>query len=104
MNTLSSQHAETIASHSTTSHATQILELDNKKFRIAKEATDLEAEGERLEQELEDLKSNLAVLDAQGIEGDENERMKREAEDPIVYVDLKTQRSRMAVLTTDSPT
>ena len=88
LNTLSSQHAETIASHSTTSHATQILELDNQKFRIAKAASDLETEGERLEQELEGLKAKLADLEAQGIEGDESERAKREAEDPVVYVKL----------------
>ena len=84
LSTLSSQHAETISSHSTISHASQILELDNQKFRIAKAASDLETEGERLEQELEGLRARLAELDAQGVEGDESERAKREADNHIV--------------------
>ncbi|MCJ1313458.1 kinetochore-associated Ndc80 complex subunit spc24 [Agyrium rufum] len=89
---LSSQHQDTIASHSTTTHASQILELDTQKFRVAKTASDLEIEGERLEQEVESLKSKLAELEAQGVEGDEVERAKREAEDPTL-LKLKVYRS-----------
>ncbi|KAL9117247.1 MAG: hypothetical protein Q9187_006219 [Circinaria calcarea] len=84
LSTLSAQHTETVASHSSTSHASQIVELDTQKFRIAKAASDLEIEGERLEQELESLKAKLAELEAQGVEGDESERARREAEDPVV--------------------
>lgn len=37
-----------------------------------------------MEQELESLKARLAELEAQGVEGDESERARREAEDPVV--------------------
>lgn len=84
MNTVSSQHSETIAAHSSTSHASQIVELDTQKFRIAKAASDLEIESERLEAELEAAKGRLQELEIQGVEGDEMERMRRESEDPVV--------------------
>lgn len=58
-----------------------MVELDTKKFRIAKAAADLEVESERLEGELEALKARLAELDAQGLEGDEMVRREREADD-----------------------
>lgn len=58
-----------------------MVELDTKKFRIAKAASDLEIESERLEGELEALKARLAELDAQGLEGDEMVRREREADD-----------------------
>ncbi|MCJ1238894.1 kinetochore-associated Ndc80 complex subunit spc24 [Varicellaria rhodocarpa] len=92
LTTLSTQHAETIISHSTASHASQIVELDTQKFRVAKAASDLEIEGERLDQELEGLKARLVELELQGVEGDENERAKRESEDPTV-LKLKIYRS-----------
>ena len=86
LNTLSTQHTETVAAHSSTSHASQIVELDTQKFRIAKATSDLEIEGGRLEQELDSLKIRLAELEAQGVEGDQTERAKRESQDQIVYV------------------
>ena len=86
LNTLSSQHAETVSSHSSTSHASQVVELDTQKFRIAKATSDLEIEGERLEAELEGLKARLQELDLQGVEGDEMEKVRRESDDPTVYV------------------
>ncbi|KAI4133568.1 MAG: hypothetical protein LQ338_000080 [Usnochroma carphineum] len=78
------QHNETVATHSSTAHASQIVELDTQKFRVAKAASDLEIEGERLEQELEVLKERLQKLDVQGVEGDEAIRARRELEDPTI--------------------
>lgn len=81
---MSQQYNETISSHNSSDHASQIVELDTQKFRIAKAASDLEIEGERLEQELEGLKVRLHELDVQGIEGDETARARREVEDPTM--------------------
>ena len=82
--TMSQQHNETVASQNSIDHASHIVELDTQKFRIAKAASDLEIEGERLEQELEGLKSQLHELDVQGAEGDEAARARREVDDPIM--------------------
>ena len=60
------------------------MELDTQKFRVAKAASDLEIEGERLEQELDGLKSRLQQLDLQGVEGDDVMKAKREMEDPTL--------------------
>ncbi|ETI28727.1 hypothetical protein G647_01178 [Cladophialophora carrionii CBS 160.54] len=84
LSTLSSQHRETISSHDSGRHASEIVQLDTKKFRIAKQASELEAESERLEAELERLKLRLADLEEQGVEGDENTRRSREADDPTI--------------------
>lgn len=62
------------------------MELDTQKFRIAKAASDLEIEGERLEQELDGLRSRLHELDVQGLEGDDMVRARREADDPTMLV------------------
>lgn len=82
--TLSTQHNETLSSHRSMDHASQIVELDTQKFRIAKVASDLEIEGERLEQELEGLKCRLQELDMQGVDGDEAMKAKREIDDPTI--------------------
>lgn len=84
LNTLSQQHSETIIAHNSVDHASQIVELDTQKFRIAKAASDLEIEGERLEQELEVLRGRLHELDVQGVEGDDMARAKRELDDPTM--------------------
>ena len=84
LQTLASQHNETVSSHNSTNHALQIVELDTQKFRVAKAASDLEIEGERLEQELDILKSRLQELDLQGVEGDDDMKAKREMEDPTL--------------------
>lgn len=81
---LSSHHAETVSTHSSTTHASTIVELDTQKFRIAKSASDLEIEGEKLEADLEGLRGRLQELEMQGVEGDEYERGRREGEDPVV--------------------
>ncbi|TKA65856.1 hypothetical protein B0A49_08436 [Cryomyces minteri] len=69
LSTVESQHALTVGAHNPTLHASEILALDTQKFRIAKAASDLEIEGERLEAELASLRSQLDSLEAQGIEG-----------------------------------
>ncbi|KAL8941567.1 MAG: hypothetical protein Q9216_002157 [Gyalolechia sp. 2 TL-2023] len=82
--TLATQHNETISAHSSAIHASQIVELDTQKFRVAKAASDLEIEGERLEQELESMREKLQALDMQGIEGDQATKAERELEDPTM--------------------
>ncbi|KAI4243907.1 MAG: hypothetical protein L6R40_003289 [Gallowayella cf. fulva] len=92
LQTLATQHNETVSSHNTTDHASQIVELDTQKFRVAKAASDLEIEGERLEQDLDGLKVRLQQLDSEGEEGDDTIKAKRELEDPTV-LKLKVYRS-----------
>lgn len=82
---LNTQHEEALAGHDAGKHAAAMVELDTKKFRVAKAASELEIESERLESELEMLKERLAELEAQGLEGDETTRREREAEDAILY-------------------
>ncbi|KAG6991389.1 helicase-like transcription factor [Physcia stellaris] len=84
--TISGQHNENIAANNSADHASHIVELDTRKFRIAKAASDLEIESERLEQELEGLKGRLHELDIQGVEGSENAKARREQDDPTVQV------------------
>ncbi|KAH6631630.1 Spc24 subunit of Ndc80-domain-containing protein [Chaetomium tenue] len=66
---LSSQHAEITASHSSTQHASEIARLDTQKFRVAKAASDLEMETERLQAQLVDLNARLQELELQGVDG-----------------------------------
>ncbi|KIX07479.1 uncharacterized protein Z518_02132 [Rhinocladiella mackenziei CBS 650.93] len=82
--TLSSQHREVISGHDSGQHASEIVQLDTKKFRIAKQASELEVESEKLGAELDRLKIRLADLEEQGVEGDENMRRAREADDPTI--------------------
>lgn len=82
--TVSSQHRETTESHDSQRHASEIVDLDTKKFRVAKQAQELEVEGERLEAELDRLRRRLEDLDEQGVEGDAAARRMREADDPTV--------------------
>lgn len=80
------QHEEAVSAHDSGKHAAEMVELDTKKFRIAKAATELEIESERLESELEVLKERLADLEAQGLEGDEMTRREREMDDSTMWV------------------
>lgn len=82
--TLESQRREVLSSHDSGRHASEIIQLDTKKFRIAKHASELEADSERLEAELERLKMRLTDLEEQGVEGDESMRRAREADDPTM--------------------
>ena len=43
--------------------------MDTEKFRIAKEASQLETEGERLEGEVERTRQALEEVESQGVEG-----------------------------------
>ncbi|KAK2758240.1 kinetochore-associated Ndc80 complex subunit spc24 [Arachnomyces sp. PD_36] len=92
LSTQTAHHTETVATHDPARHAAEIVELDTKKFRIAKAAHELEIESERLEGELEVLKERLADLEAQGVEGDEVTRREREADDATI-LRLKIYRS-----------
>lgn len=83
---MSQQHNETVTAQTSVDHASQIVELDTQKFRIAKAASDLEIEGERLEQELEGLKNKVHELEVQGVEGDEAARSRGEVDDPTMWV------------------
>ncbi|PKY01622.1 Spc24-domain-containing protein [Aspergillus campestris IBT 28561] len=78
------QHEEAVSAHDAGKHAAEMVELDTKKFRVAKAATELEIESERLESELEVLKERLADLEAQGLEGDEMTRREREMDDSTI--------------------
>ncbi|KAL3474932.1 putative kinetochore protein spc24 [Aspergillus californicus] len=89
---ISTQHEEAVTAHDTGKHAAAMVELDTKKFRIAKAASELEIESERLESELDMLKERLSELEVQGLEGDETTRREREAEDAIL-LRLKIYRS-----------
>lgn len=82
--TLNYQYNENVEADKVIDHVSRIAELDTQKFKVAKAASDLEIEGERLEQELEGLKTRLHELDVQGVEGDEAARARREVDDPTV--------------------
>lgn len=60
------------------------MRLDTEKFKIAKQASDLEIEGERLASDLNRLGNVSAELEEEGIEG--GERGERVGEDATVYV------------------
>ncbi|CZR62273.1 probable SPC24 Outer kinetochore protein-part of Ndc80p complex [Phialocephala subalpina] len=74
LTTLNNHHLETLSSHSSTAHASEIATLDTQKFRIAKTANDLEIESERLSSQLADLQARLQELELQGVDGGDNAR------------------------------
>lgn len=63
------RHEELAAAHRAADHANQISALDTRKFRIAKAASDLETDAERLSSRLADLSARLTELELQGAEG-----------------------------------
>ncbi|KAF2821162.1 kinetochore protein-like protein spc24 [Ophiobolus disseminans] len=67
--TLSANHNHTVAQHNAVDHASEILRLDTEKFKIAKQASDLEIEGERLQSELRRLGGVQGELEDEGVEG-----------------------------------
>jgi len=73
-----------ISGHDSSRHAQEVVQLDTKKFKVAKQASELEVESERLEAELESLQRRLADLEDQGVEGDESARRARQADDPTM--------------------
>ncbi|CAI6334118.1 unnamed protein product [Periconia digitata] len=88
--TLSSNHNHTLAQHNPTTHAAEILRLDTEKFKTAKQASDLEMEGERLEAELARLGNVLGDLEIEGVEGGEREKT---AEEDATVLKLKVYRT-----------
>ncbi|KAH7313090.1 Spc24 subunit of Ndc80-domain-containing protein [Rhexocercosporidium sp. MPI-PUGE-AT-0058] len=74
LTTLNNHHQETLSSHSSTAHASEIATLDTQKFRIAKSASDVEIESERLSSQLADLQARLQELELQGVDGGDNVR------------------------------
>lgn len=96
--TVSSQHKEMISSHDSRLHAQEIIDLDTKKFRIAKQASEIEMESERLEVELHNLKGRLLELEDQGVEGDEVARRMREVDDPTMYAEYTFSHRDMLIL------
>ncbi|KAK4181922.1 Spc24 subunit of Ndc80-domain-containing protein [Triangularia setosa] len=69
LSTLSNQHNELTSTHSSAAHASEISRLDTQKFRIAKSASDLEMETERLQSQLDELNARLQELEMQGVDG-----------------------------------
>ncbi|USP75599.1 uncharacterized protein yc1106_02873 [Curvularia clavata] len=67
--TLSANHSHILSQHNPTNHAAEILRLDTEKFKIAKQASDLEIEGERLQSDLARLGSVASELEEEGVEG-----------------------------------
>jgi kinetochore protein Spc24, fungi type len=69
LNTMQSQHSEITSQHSSAAHASEIARLDTQKFRIAKAASDLEVETERLQAQAANLAAKLQELELQGVDG-----------------------------------
>ncbi len=67
--TMQAQHGELTAQHSSAAHASEIARLDTQKFRIAKAASDLEMETERLQNQAADAAARLQELELQGLDG-----------------------------------
>jgi kinetochore protein Spc24 len=85
LSTLQSQHKETVVAHeSGAQHAAEIVELDTRKFRVAKQVRDAEEESERLEGELESLRAELERVEEEGVEGCEGVRRTRGVDDPTM--------------------
>ncbi|CAN8102254.1 unnamed protein product [Discula destructiva] len=92
--TMQSQHAELTAQHRASDHANSIAQLDSQKFRIAKAASDLEMDTERLAGQAADLQARLTELELQGVEGssDDGATATASVEDEVV-LRLKVYRS-----------
>jgi Spc24 subunit of Ndc80. len=69
LSTLTAQHNELTSQHNSAHHASEMARLDTQKFRIAKAASDLEMETERLQAQLAELHAKLQELEIQGVEG-----------------------------------
>ncbi|KAL1893169.1 putative kinetochore protein spc24 [Sporothrix stenoceras] len=69
LNTLGAQHDELASKHTAAAHAPTIAHLDTQKFRVAKAASDLEMETERLSAQAADLSAKLQELELQGDDG-----------------------------------
>lgn len=90
---LNSHHKDLVESHSATQHASEIATLDTNKFRVAKTASDLEIESERLASQLADLQARLQELELQGPEGGSAAGARRLIDDDQATLRLKIYRS-----------
>jgi kinetochore protein Spc24 len=63
LSALNSTHALALQSHNAAQHAADMLRLDTEKFRIAKEASELEIEGERVEKDVGSAKRSLEEIE-----------------------------------------
>ena len=70
LNSLSKQYNDLVELQSSTDHASHIADLDTRKFRTAKSASDAEMEAERLALKAADLAARLQELELQGVEGE----------------------------------
>ncbi|KAJ9619241.1 putative kinetochore protein spc24 [Taxawa tesnikishii (nom. ined.)] len=75
---LAQSHRDEVSHHDAADHEQQMRGLDNAKFNVAKAASSLEIEGERMEAELRLLKTRLDALELEGVEGS---RLPSDAED-----------------------
>ncbi|KAL2114765.1 hypothetical protein VUR80DRAFT_75 [Thermomyces stellatus] len=92
LNKMQSQYDDLVSANASRDHATEISKLDSKKFRTAKEASDMEMETERLGLQLADLSARLQELELQGVEGEEGGRRRDLVEDEVL-LRLKVYRS-----------
>ncbi|KAK3079747.1 hypothetical protein LTS18_004004 [Coniosporium uncinatum] len=94
LTTLNSHHAITTRDHNAAEHAQEILRLDTDKFRVAKEVTEMEVENLRQEEELRNLRGQLAELEERGLDGHgEYDDGAAAAEEDEVVLKLKVYRS-----------
>lgn len=77
---LSTAHESEVTSHDAGAHGERIMGLDSEKFRVAKQASEVEIEGERMEGELRGLRRTLEALESEGVDG----RAEKGAEDETV--------------------
>ncbi len=73
-------------------HASEIARLDTQKFRIAKAASDLEMETERLSSQAAELSERLQELELQGVDGAAGSTPRDPVEDEVL-LRLKVYRS-----------
>ncbi|OAA56709.1 Kinetochore-Ndc80 subunit Spc24 [Niveomyces insectorum RCEF 264] len=70
LSTLGAQHDELAAKHAAAAHAATLADLDTTKFRVAKAASDLETETERLSAQAAELAARLQALEMGGDDAD----------------------------------
>jgi kinetochore protein Spc24 len=78
---LQQQHELEAQKYSPQEHAQKILEMDGKKFRVAKEASEAEIEGERLEVEVDRSERSLGESKKRAADGVEGGGFARESID-----------------------
>jgi kinetochore protein Spc24 len=87
-----STHALTVQAHNPAAHAQEMLKLDTHKFRIAKEAGEVEREGERLESEVDGARRALAEMGSDEDGDEDGGALGRESVDDETLLKLKVYR------------